>query len=103
MNNGGGIDDARFKNYANMIALFNQYSDPALLVNGTYDDQVMGCASGKYAFEAQGSSIGATLTGADASAYASAGNFEIGMAPYAFEDGMDTILTSSPSWWAVSK
>ncbi len=103
LNNGGGIDEARFKNFANMIALFNEYSDPDLLVNGTYDDQVMGFASGKYAFVTQGSWIGATLTGADASAYASAGNFQIGMAPYAFEDGMDTILTSSPSWWGVSK
>ncbi len=103
LGNGGGIDDARFKNYAQMIGLFNEYSDPALLVNGTYNDQVMGFASGKYAFITQGSWIGATLTGDDASAYASAGNFEIGMVPYAFEDGMDTILTSAPSWWAVSK
>ena len=23
------------------------------------------------------------------------------MAPYAFEEGQDTILTNSPSWWAV--
>ncbi len=103
LNNGGGIDDGRFKNYANMIGLFNEYSDPALLVDGNYNDQVMGFASGKYAFITQGSWIGATLTGDDASAYASAGNFEIGMVPYAFEDGMDTILTSAPSWWAVSK
>ena len=103
MSNGGSIDDARFKNYAQMIDLFNKYSDPALLVDGTYDNQVLGFASGKYAFVTQGSWIGAILTGDDASAYASAGNFKIGMAPYAFEDGMDTILTSSPSWWAVSK
>ena len=26
-----------------------------------------------------------------------------GMIPYAFEDGQDTILTSSPSWWSVYK
>ena len=25
------------------------------------------------------------------------------MAPYAFQDGIDTILTNSPSWWAVYK
>ena len=102
MSNGGGIDDTRFSNFAQMIGLFNEYSDPALLTDGIYDDQVMGFASGKYAFITQGSWIGATLTGADAEAYASAGNFQVGMVPYAFEEGMDTILTSAPSWWAVS-
>jgi raffinose/stachyose/melibiose transport system substrate-binding protein len=103
MKNGGGVDETRLLNFANMIGLFNEYSDPDLLVSGTYNDQVMGFASGKYAFVTQGSWIGATLTGDDADAYAKAGNFEIGMAPYAFEDGQDTILTSAPSWWAVSK
>ncbi len=103
MKNGGGVDETRLLNFANMIGLFNEYSDPDLLVSGTYNDQVMGFASGKYAFVTQGSWIGATLTGDDADAYTKAGNFEIGMAPYAFEDGQDTILTSAPSWWAVSK
>ncbi len=101
MSNGGGIDDTRFSHFAEMIGLFNQYSDPALLVNGTYDDQVAGFASGKYAFVTQGSWIGATLSASDA--YAKAGSFQVGMAPYAFEDGMDTILTSAPNWWAVPK
>jgi raffinose/stachyose/melibiose transport system substrate-binding protein len=103
MKNGGGIDDTRFSHFADMIGLFNEYSDPALLTKGNYDNQVMGFASGKYAFVTQGSWIGALLTGADADAYAKAGNFKVGMIPYAFEDGMDTILTSAPSWWAVSK
>lgn len=103
MKNGGGIDDTRFSHFADMIGLFNQYSDPALLTEGTYNDQVIGFASGKYAFITQGSWIGALLTGDDASAYEKAGNFEVGMIPYAFEEGMDTILTSAPSWWAVSK
>ncbi|WP_408072521.1 ABC transporter substrate-binding protein [Butyrivibrio sp. JL13D10] len=103
MSDGGGIDETRFSNFAQMIELFNKYSDPALLTDGVYDDQVMGFASGKYAFITQGSWIGATLTGDDADAYAGAGNFKVGMVPYAFEEGMDTILTSAPSWWAVSK
>ena len=101
MKNGGGIDDSRFSHFADMIGLFNQYSDPALLVNGTYDDQVAGFASGKYAFITQGSWIGATLSASDA--YAKAGSFQVGMIPYAFEDGMSTILTSAPNWWAVPK
>ena len=47
-----------------MIALFNEYSDPALLVSGTYDQQILNFASGKYAFVTQGSWIGATMTDA---------------------------------------
>ena len=101
MKNGGGIDDTRFSHFAEMIGLFNEYSDPDLLVNGTYDEQVAGFASGKYAFVTQGSWIGATLAGSDD--YAKAGSFQVGMAPYAFEDGMSTILTNAPNWWAVSK
>ena len=84
-----------------MIALFNEYSDPALLVSGTYDQQILNFASGKYAFVTQGSWIGATMTDADKDAYKAAGNFEVGMVPYAFEDGQDTILTNSPSWWSI--
>jgi raffinose/stachyose/melibiose transport system substrate-binding protein len=101
MKNGGGIDDTRFAHFADMIGLFNQYSDPDMVVDGTYDEQVAGFASGKYAFITQGSWIGATLSASDD--YAKAGSFQVGMVPYAFEDGMDTILTSAPNWWAVSK
>lgn len=103
LNNGGQLDENRFRAFAEMMDLFIQYSDPDLVINGTYNDQVLNFASGKYAFITQGSWIGATLTGDDSSQYAAAGNFQVGMAPYAFEDGMDTILTSAPSWWAVSK
>jgi raffinose/stachyose/melibiose transport system substrate-binding protein len=98
---GGKIDTERFQHYAEMVALFNQYSDPALLTSGTYDQQILGFASGKYAFVTQGSWIGATMTSDDAAEYEAAGNFKVGMIPYAFEEGIDTILTNSPSWWAV--
>ena len=98
---GGKIDPTRFEHYAEMVALFNQYSDPALLTSGTYDQQILGFASGKYAFVTQGSWIGATMTSDDAEQYAAAGNFKVGMIPYAFDEGIDTILTNSPSWWAV--
>ncbi len=103
LNQGGTLDTDRFAHYADMMSLFIQYSDPDLLLTGTYDEQVQGFASGKYAFITQGSWIGASMTGANADAYAKAGNFSVGMAPYAFEEGMDTILTSAPSWWAVIK
>ena len=101
--NKGKLDSSRFTDYARFIGMLNQYSDPNLLASGTYDDQVLNFASGKYAFVTQGSWIGSILTGTDADAYEKAGSFEVGMAPYAFEDGIDTILTNSPSWWAVLK
>ncbi len=101
LQDGGKIDETRFEKYAEMIGMFNQYSDPALLVSGTYDQQILNFASGKYAFVTQGSWIGSTMTNDDAEAYEAAGKFEVGMIPYAFEEGQDTILTNSPSWWAV--
>ena len=103
LSDGGKLDEERFTKFAEMIALFNQYSDPALLVSGTYDQQILNFASGKYAFVTQGSWIGATMTSADAEAYAEAGNFECGMVPYAFIEGQDTILTNTPNWWGVYK
>ncbi|MEZ3469905.1 MAG: ABC transporter substrate-binding protein [Schaedlerella sp.] len=101
LNDGGKVDEARLTDFAEFVGLLNQYSDPALLVSGTYDQQILNFASGKYAFVTQGSWIGATMTSDDADAYEAAGNFKVGMIPYAFEDGMDTILTNSPSWWSV--
>jgi len=100
---GGQIDHDRFLHYAEMIALFNEYADKdsGFLTSGTYDQQILGFASGKYAFVTQGSWIGATMTTDDAAQYEEAGNFKVGMIPYAFEEGIDTILTNSPSWWAV--
>ena len=83
--------------------MLQQYADPANMVSGTYDQQILNFASGKYAFVTQGSWIGATITTDDKDAYEAAGSFKVGMAPCAFEDGIDTILTNSPSWWAVYK
>ena len=100
---GGKYDKERLTHFAEMIGLFNEYSDPALLVSGTYDQQVQNFASGKYAFVTQGSWIGASMTSQYKSEYDAAGNFACAFAPYAFEDGIDTILTNAPSWWGVYK
>ncbi len=100
INDGGKLDPDRIKAFAEMVALFNQYTDTNG-VSGTYDDQIAGFASGKYAFVSQGSWIGAVLTSTDAQMYADAGNFEIGMIPYAFIEGQDTIQTNSPNWWGL--
>lgn len=103
LNDGGKIDEERFTKFAELVGLFNQYSDPSLLVSGTYDQQILNFASGKYAFVTQGSWIGATMTADDKDAYEAAGSFEVGMIPYAFDASVDTILTNSPSWWSVFK
>lgn len=101
LNDGGKFDEERLTDFAEYVGVLNEYSDPALLVSGTYDQQVLNFASGKYAFVTQGSWIGATMTTDDKDAYDAAGNFEVGMIPYAFQDGIDTILTNSPSWWSI--
>ncbi len=101
LNDGGKFDDERLEDFAEYVGVLNEYSDPALLGSGTYDQQILNFASGKYAFVTQGSWIGATMTTDDKDAYDAAGNFEVGMIPYAFQDGIDTILTNSPSWWSV--
>ena len=103
MMNEGKLDLERFTPFAEMVGLFNQYSDPALLVSGNYDMQVSGFAAGKYAFVTQGSWIGSSLTNQYKDQYAAAGNFECGYVPYAFIEGIDTILTNAPSHWAVYK
>lgn len=103
INSSQKLDPDRALHFAQFVGLLQSYADPKLLTDGTYDDQVRNFAAGKYAFIPQGSWIGAMMTGVDADAYEQAGNFGVGMVPYAFEDGMDTILTNSPSWWAVSK
>ena len=99
----GKLDHDRFLAFSEMVGLFNQYADPALLVSGNYDMQVSGFAAGKYAFVTQGSWIGSSLTNQYKDQYAAAGNFECGYVPYAFIEGIDTILTNAPSHWAVYK
>ncbi len=92
LNDGGKIDEARMKKFAEFVGLMNQYSDPDLLVDGTYDQQVAGFKDGKYAFITQGNWC---VTSPDDV------SFECGFAPYAFEDGIDTIIAGPPSYWVA--
>ncbi len=102
INDGGKLDPDRIAAFSRMVALFNEYTDPSG-VSGTYDEQVAGFAQGKYAFVTQGSWIGASLTGQYGDFYKEAGSFEIGMVPYDFIEGQDTIQTNSPNWWGLYK
>ncbi|MBQ9166764.1 MAG: ABC transporter substrate-binding protein [Oscillospiraceae bacterium] len=101
LNDGGKLDTERLTKFAELFEVIHQYSDPALLTSGTYDQQILNFASGKYAFVTQGNWIGATLTSTCAAEYEAAGSFQCGMIPYAFDETATTILTNSPSWWAV--
>ena len=92
LNDGGKIDEARMKKFAEFIGMMNQYSDPALLVDGTYDNQVAGFEEGKYVFITQGNWC---VTSPDDV------SFECGFAPYAFEDGINTIIAGPPSYWVA--
>ena len=92
LNDGGKIDEARMTKFAEFIGMMNQYSDPALLVDGTYDNQVAGFKDGKYVFITQGNWC--VTSPSDVS-------FECGFAPYAFEDGINTIIAGPPSYWVA--
>ncbi len=92
LNDGGKIDEARMKNFADFVGMMNQYSDPGLLVDGTYDLQVAGFKEGKYVFITQGNWC--VTSPEDVS-------FECGFAPYAFEDGINTIIAGPPSYWVA--
>ena len=96
LNDGGKIDKDRMTKFAAFVGMMNQYSDPALLVDGTYDNQVAGFAEGKYAFVTQGNWINGGVTG-----NAGYTGWAMGFAPYAFEDGIDTIIAGPPSYWTV--
>ena len=65
LSDGGQLDTERFTEYANFFQLLIDYSDPTMAVSGTYDEQILQFASGKYAFVTQGSWIGATMTSTD--------------------------------------
>lgn len=100
LNNGGQIDTDRMKAFADFIGLIQQYDNDDIATNGTYDDQTLAFAEQKAAFVTQGSWFGAKLTQNEDY---KANPFGCGIAPFAFEDGMDTICGGATSYWAVYK
>ena len=103
LNDGGKTDTDRLRSFGEFVGLLNQYSNPDLLVNGSYGDQVQGFAAGKYAFITQGSWIGTLLSNDYSDLYGQAGEFRVGIAPFAFEEGIGTVLDGPTSYWAVNK
>ena len=93
LNDGGKIDEARMTKFAEFIGMMNDYADKShLLIDGTYDEQVAGFKEGKFAFITQGNWC--VTSPSDVS-------FEVGFAPYAFEDGINTIIAGPPSYWVA--
>ena len=94
--NEGKVDEERFHQYCQYVALLFKYSDPDMLLNGTQDSQLAAFANGKAAFYHQGNWMDPSLVGLNPS-------FEIAYAPHAFlHEVTDGILVNPPSWYAVN-
>ena len=92
----GEVDEERFHQYCQYVALLFKYSDPDMLLNGTQDSQLAAFANGKAAFYHQGNWM-------DPSLVAMNPTFEIAYAPHAFlHEETDGILVNPPSWYAVN-
>jgi raffinose/stachyose/melibiose transport system substrate-binding protein len=93
----GQVDEERFHQYCQYVALIFKYSDPDMLLNGTQDSQLAAFANGKAAFYHQGNWM-------DPSLVALKPDFEIAYAPHAFlHEDTDGILVNPPSWYVVNE
>ena len=92
----GEVDEERFHQYCQYVALLFKYSDPDMLLNGTQDSQLAAFAQGKAAFYHQGNWMDPSLVPLNP-------DFEIAYAPHAFlEEDTDGILVDAPSWYVVN-
>ncbi len=93
----GQVDEERFHQYCQYVALIFKYSDPDMLLNGTQDSQLAAFANGKAAFYHQGNWMDPSLVALNPS-------FEIAYAPHAFlHEETDGILVNPPSWYVVNE
>jgi len=93
----GEVDEERFHQFCQYVALIFQYSDPDMLINGTQDGQLAAFANGKAAFYHQGNWMDPSLVLLNP-------GFEIAYAPHAFQlEDTDGILVNPPSWYVVNK
>ena len=92
----GKVDDERFHEYCQYVALLFQYSSQDMLLNGTQDSQLAAFANGKAAFYHQGNWMDPSLVQLNPT-------FEIGYAPHAFlHEDTDGIIAFTPSWYVVN-
>ena len=92
----GEVDEERFHEYCQYVALLFQYSSQEMLLNGTQDSQLAAFANGKAAFYHQGNWMDPSLVVLNPT-------FEIGYAPHAFlHEDTDGIIAFTPSWYVVN-
>jgi len=94
----GKVDEERFHQYCEYVALLFQYSDRDMLVTGTQDMQLAAFAQQKTAFYHQGNWMDPNI--------ATLGDlgFDMAYAPHAFmHEDTDGILVNPPSWYVVNK
>jgi raffinose/stachyose/melibiose transport system substrate-binding protein len=93
----GKVDEERFHQYCQYVALLFQYSTQDMLLNGTQDSQLAAFASGKAAFYHQGNWMDPSLVVLNP-------DFEIAYAPHPFlHEDTDGILVNPPSWYVVNE
>jgi raffinose/stachyose/melibiose transport system substrate-binding protein len=92
--NNGEVDAQRLAEYADWVELLFNYSDPTILLSGTYDDQVGAFASGKAAFLHQGNWTDGSYDDV---------TFTMGYAPHAaMATGNDSIFIGAPSYYVIN-
>ena len=93
----GKVDEERFHQYCQYVALLLKYTDKDMFLTGTQDTQAAAFANGKAAFYHQGNWMDPTLVGLNP-------QFEIAYAPHAFlHEDTDGILVNPPSWYVVNE
>ena len=92
----GKVDEDRFHQYCEYVALIFKYSDPEMLLNGTQDMQLAAFANGKTAFYHQGNWMDPNIVALNV-------DFPMAYAPHAFlHEDTDGILVNAPSWYVVN-
>ena len=93
----GKVDEDRFHQYCEYVALIFKYSDPEMLLNGTQDMQLAAFANGKTAFYHQGNWMDPNIVALNV-------EFPMAYAPHAFlHEDTDGILVNAPSWYVVNQ
>ena len=93
----GKVDEDRFHQYCEYVALIFKYSDPEMLLNGTQDMQLAAFANGKTAFYHQGNWMDPNIVALNV-------DFPMAYAPHAFlHEDTDGILVNAPSWYVINQ
>jgi raffinose/stachyose/melibiose transport system substrate-binding protein len=88
----------RLEALADWVEVLMDFTDPTLLTEGTYDDQINAFKLGKAVFIHQGNWIDPNLLDGDGI------DFEVGYAPHASGLGdVDSVFVGAPSYYVINK